>query len=154
VTLPELLIVCATLLALAGIAARALLERDRRRAQATREQAMHERAITAPVAELATAVEQLAAATAALERVAEQAGPARVGHRVTVHTKQPDDQTLYGLVVGDYADRLALEDAEYVTRDGGRPLPGRQDIARADIAWIDVHAHVTPAPDHAPAEAA
>jgi hypothetical protein len=153
VTLPELLIVCVTLLALAGIAARALLERDTRRAQHQRELAMHERAVTAPVAELADAVEQLATAAGALERVAGAAGPTRVGHRVTVHTKRPDDRTLFGLVVGDYTDRLALDDAEYVTTDGGRPLPGRQDIARDDIAWIDVHAHVAPAPDHAPAEA-
>lgn len=65
--------------------------------------------------------------------------PPRVGHRVTVHTKKPDDQTIFGVCVGDYLDRLVLEDAEYVTATGGKPIPGRQDIATRDVAWIDVH---------------
>lgn len=83
----------------------------------------------------------------------EDQAPSRVRHRVTVHTKQPDDQTLFGVVVGDYTDRLVLEDAEYVTPTGGRPIPGRQDIATKDIAWIDVHDQVAPVPSHAPVPA-
>jgi hypothetical protein len=71
------------------------------------------------------------------------APPPRVGHRVTVHTKQPDDQTIFGVLVGDYPDRISLEHAEYVTPTGGKPIAGRQDIATRDIAWIDVHALVT-----------
>jgi Tfp pilus assembly protein PilV len=152
VTLPELLIVCVTLLALAGIAARALLERDTRRAQHQRELAMHERAVTAPVAELADAVEQLATAAGALERVAGAAGPTRVGHRVTVHTKRPTTGRSSGSSSATTPTGSPSRTPSTSPR-GGRPLPGRQDIARDDIAWIDVHAHVAPAPDHAPAEA-
>jgi hypothetical protein len=152
VTTAHLLIVCGTLLALAALAARALLERDRRRAQAQRELAMHERAVTAPVAELAAAVEQLTTVAAALDRHAAQLAPSRVGQRVTLHTKHPDDRTMFGLVTGDYTDRVVLEDAEYITAEGPRPLPGRQDIERSDIAWIDVHAHVARAAEAAPAE--
>jgi hypothetical protein len=82
---------------------------------------------------------------AALIRIPDDSdeAPSRVGSRVTVHTKQPDDQTIFGVLAGDYVDRVSLEDAEYVTADGARPLSGRQDIATADIAWIDVHALVT-----------
>lgn len=71
--------------------------------------------------------------------------PTRIGHRVTVHTKQPDDQTIFGVVTGDYLDRLVLEDAELVTAGGAHPLPGRQDIATRNISWIDTHALVAPA---------
>lgn len=83
----------------------------------------------------------------------EDAPPPRVGHRVTVHTKKPDDQTIFGVLAGDYSDRVVLEDAEYVTPQGGVPISGRQDIATRDIAWIDVHALVAPVPDSAPVEA-
>lgn len=75
--------------------------------------------------------------------------PPRVGHRVTIHTKQPDDQTIFGVLIGDYADRLVLTDAEYVTPRGGQPIPGEPHIATRDVAWIDVHALVA-LPDHAP----
>jgi hypothetical protein len=73
--------------------------------------------------------------------------PARVGHRVTVHTKQPDDQTIFGVLVGDYADRIVLEDAEYVTASGATPISGQQHIATADIAWLDCHQLVAPFPE-------
>jgi hypothetical protein len=149
VTTLHLLIVCGTLLALAVLAFRALADRETRRAQAARETAMHERAAAAPTRELAEAIERLSSVAAALEQ-RPAVGPSRLGRRVTVHTKPPADQTLYGLVTGDYADRLVLEDAEFVTAQGGQPLPGRQDIDRADIAWVDVHAHV--ARDTAPVE--
>lgn len=148
-TLAPLLIIAFTLMAVAWLASRTLLERDRWRAHAQREVAMHERLTAAPTADLAAAVEQLATATGALERAARERGPSRVGHRVTVHT---GEHTLFGVVVGDYTDRVALEDAEYVVAQGrNQPLPGRQDIATADIAWIDVHAHVA-APAGAPTE--
>lgn len=68
--------------------------------------------------------------------------PPRVGHRVTVHTKSPDDQTIFGVLVADYTDRLSLEHAELVSATGRGALPGRQDIATADVSWIDVHALV------------
>src|SRR5688500_11922330 len=82
-----------------------------------------------------------------------EAPPPRTGCRVTVHTKQPDDQTIFGVLVGDYAARLVLEDAEYVTVHGAQPLPGAQHFATADVAWVDVHQLVAAVPDAAPAEA-
>lgn len=139
----QLVIVCVTVLTALALAARSSMTWSRMRAQLQRETAMHERAVVAPVADLAVAAEALTAAAATLEQRGRERGPSRVGHRVTVHTKQPDDQTLFGVVVGDYLDRIALEDAEYVLAGGAnKPLPGRQDIATDDIAWIDVHAHV------------
>jgi hypothetical protein len=78
---------------------------------------------------------------------AEDLAPRRVGHRVTVHTKKPDDQTIFGVVAGDYLDRLVLEHAEYVTPLGAQPIPGaRHEIETRDIAWVDVHGLVTVAP--------
>src|SRR4051812_30075844 len=111
----NLAIVCLAGLAAIALAGKLLLEREARRAQNQRELALHERQVTAPVAELAAAVAALTEAAGTLERAADTRGPSRLGHRVTVHTKQPDDQTLFGVVVGEYDDRLALEDAEYVT---------------------------------------
>lgn len=70
--------------------------------------------------------------------------PPRTGYRVTVHTKKPDDQTLFGVLVGDYKDRIVLEDAEYVSPTGSTSLPGRQHVATDQISWIDVHALVAP----------
>lgn len=81
---------------------------------------------------------------APLHRSARRA-PSRRGYRVTVHTKQPDDKTFYGVLVGDYRDRLVLEDAEYVTPAGSERIPGRQhEIAAGDVAWRDVHDRVAP----------
>jgi hypothetical protein len=137
------LILCLTALMAIVIVTRAVLEHDRSRAQARRETAMHDRAVAAPVAELVAAAEQLAVTAAALDAVAGRAGPSRVGHRVTVSTRMPDDQTLFGVVVGDYTDRICLDDAEYVIAGApNQPLPGRQDIAADNIAFVAVHGHV------------
>jgi len=78
--------------------------------------------------------------------------PPRVGRRVTVHTKQPDDQTIFGVLAGDYSDRVSLEHAQLVTKDGTHALPGRQDIATRDVSWIDVHALVARLDVDQPAE--
>lgn len=156
----QLVLVCVTVLGVVWIAARALLERDQRRAQLQREVAMHERAATAPALEVAAATEklaevadQLAAAIAAIDAHVGARGPSRVGHRVTLHTKQPDDQTIFGVVAAEYTDRIVLQDAEYVTPSGATPLPGRPQVATADIAWVDDHGNVT-VPDRPPAEVA
>ncbi len=144
----NILIVCVTVLAVVAIAARALNDRTARRAQLQREVAMHERAQLQPTRELAVAVRELTAAAAALEHAAREHGPSLVGQRVTVHIRKPDDQTLYGVVVGDYADRLVLEDAEYVTTSSRHPLPGRPTIERDRISWIDAQGVVaSPEPD-------
>ena len=86
------------------------------------------------------------------ETAEDELPPPRIGHRVTVHTKQPDDQTLFGVLVGDYADRIVLEDAEYVTPSGGKPISGKQHIATADVAWLDLHALVAELPETVPTE--
>lgn len=153
----QVAIVCGTVLLVAAVSGRYALEAAARRAGAARDAAFHARAaadrltvVAGALDEhradtthlLAVAGERLAAAAEALERHRGEHGPTRLGHRVTVHTKQPDDQTLFGVVVGDYSDRITLDDAEYVTAAGARALPGRQDIDRSDIAWIDVHGHV------------
>lgn len=152
----NLTIACAALLTAIWLVARTLIGHAAARAQHQRELAMHERAQLEPMRHLAVAVETiteaisaLTQAAGALEAAAPRLAPSRLGHRVTVHTRQPDDQTIFGVVAGDYTDRIVLEDAEYVLSTGGSALPGRQDIEKAHIAWIDVHAHVT-VPDQAP----
>jgi hypothetical protein len=81
------------------------------------------------------------------ERATNQA-PLIVGHRVTVHTRKPDEDTISGVVAGDYEDQLVLIDAEYVTPGGARPIPradGGHRIRKESITWIDVYALVAPA---------
>jgi hypothetical protein len=130
----QLLIICGTVLALAGLVAAVLVHYARL--------VEHRRRI------------ELERAFRAAEKVErDDRPPARIGHRVTVHTKKPDDQTIFGVLVGDYADRISLEDAEYVTAAGAHAMPGRQDIATRDVAWIDVHANVV-VPPAAPVPAA
>lgn len=63
--------------------------------------------------------------------------PAR-GHRVTVHTKLPDDQTIHGVLVKEYRDRLILHDAVYVS-DEESPIPGAVRIPAASVSWIQEH---------------
>jgi hypothetical protein len=99
---------------------------------------MHERAAAAPTGALADATRALADAAAAISRDTTARAPSRVGHRVTVHTKRDDDHTIYGVVAADYTDRLVLRDAEYVTAQGPRPIPGHEHhIPHANISWID-----------------
>jgi hypothetical protein len=104
-------------------------------------------AVTAAVAHVATATAREAAATP-------PAAPVRTGRRVTIHTKEPDDRTIYGLLVADFPDRLSLENAEFVNAAGKHALPGRIDVATADISWVDVHAPIAHfAPDLTGSEA-
>jgi hypothetical protein len=138
VTTTHLLIVCATSLAALVLLARELRQHAAARAQHQRELAMHERAAAVPTAALADATRALADAAAAVSRDTASRAPSRVGHRVTVHTKRDDDHTIYGVVAADYTDRLVLRDAEYVTAQGPRPIPGHEHhIPHANISWID-----------------
>lgn len=41
-------------------------------------------------------------------------GPSLVGRTVVVHTRQPDDQSVRGVLVGQHADRLVLREAVYL----------------------------------------
>lgn len=146
-TTVQLSIVCLTVLAAVAICATAAARvvKDRTAREAFSATILNDAALA-----LRAATEHLAAPMMALTDVAttldDQANrqaPAAIGHRVTVHTKQPDDQTLFGLLVADYSDVLVLEDAEFVTAQGGRSLPGAQRIRWVDVSWVDVHAFVT-----------
>jgi hypothetical protein len=62
------------------------------------------------------------------------------GHRVTIHTQRPDDQTLHGLLVLERPDRLVLADAVYVTEQGEHPIPGgRAVIYKRTVSWLQDH---------------
>jgi hypothetical protein len=148
-TTGQLLIACLTILIVAtlGLIAGGTIVKDRAAREAFSAAALNAAAralndasahLAAPMVALTGMAETLAAATA-------HPAPPAVGYRVTVHTKQPDDQTLFGLLAADYSDVLVLEDAQYVTPQGGRQLIGAQRIRWADVSWIDVHAHVATA---------
>jgi hypothetical protein len=62
------------------------------------------------------------------------------GSLVTVHTNKPDDQTLHGVLIGDYADRLVLEGAKYVTSAGEQPIPGAVVVPKSSVSWLQQHA--------------
>lgn len=98
-------------------------------------------------------LEATAAREDAQAKAADATAPSLLGHRVTVHTKDPDDRTFYGVVVGDYADQLCLEDGQFVTPHGAEDLPGRTRIDVPDRSWIDDHGVVAPAPDAPPVTA-
>lgn len=66
-------------------------------------------------------------------------GPVTTGQRVTVHTKLPDDQTLHGLLVREYRDRLELVDAAYVTAQGEQPIPGTVRVPAGNVSWRQDH---------------
>jgi hypothetical protein len=157
-TTNQLLILSSTILFLALIAARAFVSSRKEAASAdvvvanrNLSAALAERQAGVLASQLAGAVQTLNATAAALHALEECRGPARVGQRVTVHTKRPDEHTIYGVVTADYVDRLVLEDADYVTARGPEPIPGRPEIEHANIAWIDVHGPVVRAPETAPA---
>lgn len=68
------------------------------------------------------------------------ARPAR-GQVVTVHTKLPDDQTIRGVLVHEYRDRLILQDAEYIDEEHGAvPIAGAVRVPTAGVSWIQEHA--------------
>lgn len=67
--------------------------------------------------------------------------PAAHGHRVTINTRRPDDQTLTGIVDGEWADRVRLVDAHVVTATGTQPVPGGiVSIPKTNEAWRQEHA--------------
>ena len=77
---------------------------------------------------------------AAEKALAARTPPPLVGRRVTIHTVQPDDQTITGWCIGDYPDRIMLDNAAYVTKSGEVPIANsRQWFYTSHIAWIDDH---------------
>lgn len=61
------------------------------------------------------------------------------GQPVTVHTKQPDDQTLHGVLMDEHSDRLVLQAARYVTSAGDQPIPDTVVVLKANVAWLQLH---------------
>ena len=51
-------------------------------------------------------------------------GPSLVGRTLVINTRKPDDQTIRGVVHGQYPDRWTLRDATLVTPLGEQPVPG------------------------------
>ena len=155
----ELLTICVTVLLLARMCLRALVEvrLDATAAQVAVANTRHRAAqlqgqAAAAVSELAGATRALRTTAEALQQASERRAPGRIGQRVTVHTKQPDDHTIHGVIRAEYADRIVLEHAEYVTGSGPRPLPGVVHVEKREVAWIDSHGDVT-APNPAEANA-
>lgn len=58
------------------------------------------------------------------------------GRRVVVHTRQPDDRSLRGVIVHDGRDGLILEAAEYLRGDGGVGLDGRVHVPAEAVSFV------------------
>jgi hypothetical protein len=61
------------------------------------------------------------------------------GRTVTLHTKQPDDQTIHGSLVRETPDRLVLVDASYVSSTGEHPIPDRVIAMKSNVSWLQEH---------------
>ena len=55
---------------------------------------------------------------------------------VVVHTRRPDDQSIRGVLLGDYADRVVLRDAIYLYASGEQAAAGLVHIPRATISTM------------------
>lgn len=58
------------------------------------------------------------------------------GRTVVINTRRPDDQTIRGVIHGQYADRWTLRDAILITPIGEQPMQGLQHIPVANIAFV------------------
>jgi hypothetical protein len=65
-----------------------------------------------------------------------QVGPPLVGRTVVVNTRKPDDQTIRGVLHGQYADRWTLRNAVYVTGVGETPAAQLVHVPVANIAFV------------------
>lgn len=63
-------------------------------------------------------------------------GPRLTGRTVTVNTRKPDDQSIRGILVGQFADRVSLTDAIYLHPSGDERVPGVVHVPVANIAFI------------------
>lgn len=61
-------------------------------------------------------------------------GPSLVGRTVVVNTRKPDDQTIKGVLHGQYADRWTIRDAYFVTGVGEQAIGGLYHIPVENIA--------------------
>jgi hypothetical protein len=83
---------------------------------------------------LVLAIERLRDDVNAARSEAPAPGPSLVGKTVVVNTRQPDDQTIRGVVYGHYADRITLRDAVYVTGVGEQAAPGLEHIPVGNVS--------------------
>lgn len=126
-TTTQLLIVCATLLALAGAHYYVRLREARGRTTA-------ETAHGVLLREIGDSLENALALAEA-----RAPGPLLVGKRVVVHTKRPDAQSVRGVVHGDYPDKLVLAEASYYREAGGEQVAqGTIEVDRKDISTTQV----------------
>lgn len=65
-------------------------------------------------------------------------GPSLASRTVLINTRRPDDQTIRGVVHGQYADRWTLREAVIVvTQNVESPVPGGVvHVPVANIAWV------------------
>lgn len=61
--------------------------------------------------------------------------PPIVGRTVVVHTRNPDDKTIRGVLHAQHSDRWTLRDAVMVTPLGENALGGLQHVPVANIAF-------------------
>lgn len=118
-TTPQLIIVCATVLLLA--AGYLYVRHQERRGR--------ERAESAHTGMLRAIGDSLENVVAHAEQRAP--GPLLVGKTVVVSTRQPDAQSVQGVVAGDYPDKIVLREATRY-KPGGDPVavPGSVEIER------------------------
>lgn len=83
---------------------------------------------------LLVAIERL---TDSIGKIGQEArpGPSLVGKTVVINTRKPDDQTIRGVVHGQYPDRWTLRDAVYVTGVGDQPIDGLEHVPVANVAF-------------------
>lgn len=137
---PDIIIVCVTVLLLAGIAAQVLLARRPRPGtelaavlEGVRRQ--HQPIVTG-MAAVVTALEQLAAERAAPAPVLE-ALQVYAGRRVVIHTD--DKRSIRGwLADPDAGDVVTLRNAEFLGEAGATELGGVQSVPRSRVSWYQV----------------
>jgi hypothetical protein len=77
-----------------------------------------------------------------LPAMVKSGGDALSGRTLVVHTRQPDDQTIRGVVHAFDDSLVVLRDAVYLTKDGQhQPAGGTVTIPRANISnWQELPA--------------
>lgn len=134
-------LVCLTVLALAGIAAWLVHELVKDASSTRLVLADKQRQAATDAAAAAAPARELADAVRALHTVADRLAPApvRVGKPTTIHTIG-GEHTITGVLLEEFADRTRLADARYVTAKGETRVPGGvATVLKANEAWRQEH---------------
>jgi hypothetical protein len=127
------MIVCLTVVIVAALVAWTVRDLERQRGEIRLRVAEHDHRSARLAADFAEALGLLAALAPA---------PAMLGERVTVNTKH--GEVFHGIVEQEWSDRVRLVDAQIVTPQGERPVPGGVvSIPKADEAFRQEHGPVT-----------